>query len=90
MVCVDPFILDAYDGSETSKYQTNILYVIHDTSIFEKNVSMEVNPIIALDIRNDSAMSLNQIRVSFRDVDQNPLTFYGLPLVTLLVYGPDE
>ena len=89
-VCVDPFILDSYDGSDTSKFQSNILYVIHDTSAFMKNVSMEISPHIALDIRNDSAMSLNQMRVLFRDVGGNPISFLGLPLVTIVIYGPDE
>ena len=90
MVTVDPFILDSYDGSDTSKFQSNILYVIHDTSAFSKNVSMEINPHIALDIRNENAMLLNQLRVTFRDVNGNPFKFLGLPLVTLVIYGPDE
>lgn len=91
MVTVDPFILESYDGASDARYQSNILYVIHDTKNFGHSISTEITPHIALSIRNDTAMSLNQMRIAFRNsVSNAPLTFVGQPVVTLVIYGPDE
>jgi len=94
LVCIDGMILDTFDGDQRLingvriKGSNNILYVLQSTN--PDLVQQETFP-IPLNIRNQSTMQINQLRITFRDQSNgNILEFNGEPSVVLVIYGPGE
>jgi len=94
LVCIDGMILDTFDGDQRLlngvriKGNNNILYVLQSTN--PDLVQQETFP-IPLNIRNQSTMQINQLRITFRDQSNgNILEFNGEPSVVLVIYGPGE
>ena len=91
MVNIDPFQLESYDGAPDSKSRPNCLYIIHDLDHLGNDVNLDVPELIKLDLKNSADFTLNQLRVTFRtSLDNKALEFSNNPIVTLLIFGPDE
>jgi hypothetical protein len=71
MVLVEPFILSTYSGSSTDKTPSNILYVVHDPSSQgdSDTVAIDVPSPLFLDINNEHAFNLNQMKVRFSSIN---------------------
>lgn len=88
MVCIDPFLLDSFDGAADATYQPNILYVIHDPDYSGNSLRLDVPSPVFLNINNESEMNLSTIRVSFWNSTggaKTALSFEKPPIVTLMI-----
>lgn len=91
MVNIDPFQLESYDGAADATTRPNCLYVIHDLQSLNNEVNLDVPNLIKLDLRNESDITLNQIRITFRtSLDNTALQFSNNPIVTLLIFDKNE
>jgi hypothetical protein len=91
MVNIDPFQIESYDGAADSQTRPNCLYVIHDLTSLDNEVNLDVPNLIKMSLRNENDMTLNQIRITFRtSLDNTALQFSNNPIVTLLIFDPNE
>lgn len=93
MVCIDPFLLDSFDGDSNSTYQPNILYVVHDPEYQNHALRLDVPSPVFLNINNEAEINLSTIRVSFWNTTTGtpkPLVFEKAPIVTLMIEDGEE
>lgn len=89
-VAIEPFMLESYDGARDANYQPNIVYVLHDPDYVGNTVRLDVPTLIPLDINNEKAVNLNQIRVQFYSDLGAEIEFARAPIVTLLILRENE
>jgi hypothetical protein len=89
-IAIEPFMLESYDGARDANYQPNIVYVLHDPDYVGNTVRLDVPTLIPLDINNEKAVNLNQIRVQFYSDLGAEIEFARAPIVTLLILRENE
>ena len=95
LVTIDPLVLDSYDGDTRGttgkKGRDSILAVLNSTENFGRNINLDVNFPVALDVKNARDFNVNQLSIRFKDQSNGGiLQFAKNAVVTLVIYGPDE
>jgi hypothetical protein len=99
LITIDPLVLDSYDGDTRTiitdrggkKGRDSILAVLNSTENFGRNINIDVNFPVALDIKNARDYNLNQLSLRFKDQSNGQvLEFAKNAVATLVIYGPNE
>lgn len=92
LITIDGLELESYLGTQNSRGTlSNVLDVIMQDQTDLSKIRYQPNEMLPLQMRNARTESIRDMTVRFeRDGDTNPLAFDGTPVVTLVIYGPDE
>lgn len=85
LVVLEDFILDSWDGAETAKGRSSILYVLNSDAVNNKTITFNAPELVPLSLRAIS-QHIQSLRVSFRGASNgDKLTLSGAPMVYLTI-----